>query len=133
MAVWGIGAYFPEAEGDITKQCLNEEVAVIGFSVEEKPKYYEMLQSVEVGDLIFIKSRFMLNQPLRVKAIGIVKDSKIETIPNVYHAKGIKVHWLEDFSDVPIQIEKSRERDGDTHAIYQEKNEEVIKQIIELL
>lgn len=133
MAVWGIGAYFPEAEGDITKQCLSEEVAVIGFSPEEKPKYYEMLQSVEVGDLIFIKSRFMLNQPLRVKAIGIVKDSKIETIPNVYHAKGIKVYWIKDFSDAPLQIEKSREYDGDTRTIYQEKNEEVIRQIIELL
>ena len=41
MAVWGIGAYFPDAEGDITKQCINKDVAVIGFSVEEKPKYYE--------------------------------------------------------------------------------------------
>lgn len=133
MAVWGIGAYFPEREGDITKQCLKEEVAVIGFSKEEKPKYFEMLQSIEVGDLIFIKSRFMLNQPLRIKAVGVVKSSGIETIPNVYNAKGIKVRWIKDFSDAPMQIEKGREQDGDTRTIYQEKNETVIKQIIEML
>ena len=24
MKVWGIGAYFPEKEGDITKECLKE-------------------------------------------------------------------------------------------------------------
>ena len=71
MAVWGIGAYF-QGEGDITKDCLKEKVAVIGYMEEEKPRYYEMIQSVEVGDLIFIKSRFMLNQPLRIKAVGFV-------------------------------------------------------------
>ena len=30
MAVWGIGAYF-QGEGDITKDCLKEKVAVIGY------------------------------------------------------------------------------------------------------
>lgn len=74
MAVWGIGAYF-QGEGDITKDCLKEKVAVIGYMEEEKPRYYEMIQSVEVGDLIFIKSRFMLNQPLRIKAVGFVIDN----------------------------------------------------------
>lgn len=43
MKVWGIGAYFPEKEGDITKECLKENAVVIGFKEEEKPKYYELL------------------------------------------------------------------------------------------
>lgn len=30
MAVWGIGAYF-QGEGDITKDCLKEKVAVIAI------------------------------------------------------------------------------------------------------
>ena len=101
MAVWGIGAYF-QGEGDITKDCLKEKVAVIGYMEEEKPRYYEMIQSVEVGDLIFIKSRFMLNQPLRIKAVGFVIDNEVKNIPNVYNAKGIKVCWKRDFSDKPI-------------------------------
>ena len=53
MAVWGIGAYF-QGEGDITKDCLKEKVAVIGYMEEEKPRYYEMIQSVEVLSLIHI-------------------------------------------------------------------------------
>lgn len=47
MKVWGIGAYFPEKEGDITKECLKENAVVIGFKEEEKPKYYELFRSIE--------------------------------------------------------------------------------------
>jgi len=93
MAVWGIGAYF-QGEGDITKDCLKEKVAVIGYMEEEKPRYYEMIQSVEVGDLIFIKSRFMLNQPLRIKAVGFVIDNEVKNIPNVYNARADYVRYL---------------------------------------
>ena len=104
MKVWGIGAYFPEKEGDITKECLKENAVVIGFKEEEKPKYYELFRSIQ-----------------------------IRTIPELYNAKGIKVRWIEDFSDTPRKIQKENEHDGDTRTIYQEMNENVIRQIMNLL
>ena len=133
MKVWGIGAYFPEKEGDITKECLKENAVVIGFKEEEKQKYYELFRSIEIGDFIFIKTRFMPTQDLKVKAIGVVVDNQIRTIPELYNAKGIKVRWIEDFSDTPRKIQKENEHDGDTRTIYQEMNENVIRQIMNLL
>ena len=106
---------------------------VIGFKEEEKPKYYELFRSIEIGDFIFIKTRFMPTQDLKVKAIGVVVDNQIRTIPELYNAKGIKVRWIEDFSDTPRKIQKENEHDGDTRTIYQEMNENVIKQIMNLL
>lgn len=132
MAVWGIGAYF-QKDGDITKKCLENGVAVTGFKEDNNPKLFEMMRQIQAGDLIFIKSRFMKNQPLRVKAIGIVKDSEIKPCPEVLGTMGIEVHWLKDLSNEPEQMEKEDIHDRDTHTLYQEKNEKIIKKIIELL
>jgi hypothetical protein len=133
MSVWGIGAYFPGEREDIAKQCIMGETIIIGYSEQEKPKLYEKLRSVKAGDLVFIKSRFMPTKPLRVKAVGIALGSKVSIENGMDGKQGIKIHWIEDFTNAPRIIQKGQEYDGDNQTIYQEMNEDVIRQIVEFL
>lgn len=133
MSVWGIGAFFPGEKEDVAKKYIEYGTAVIGYSEEDKPKFFEQLRSIKAGDLVFIKTRFMPTQPLRVKAIGIALGSEVSVENGMNGKKGIKVHWIKDFTESPQIIEKGRNYDGDNQTIYQEMNQDVIRQISELL
>lgn len=133
MSVWGIGAFFPGEKEDVAKKYIEYGTAVIGYSEEDKPKPFKLLRSIQAGDLIFIKARFMPTQPLKVKAIGIALGSEVSVENGMDGKKGIKVHWIKDFTNDPWIIEKGREYDGDTRTIYQETNGEIIRQIVKLL
>lgn len=133
MSVWGIGAFFPGEKEDVAKKYIEYGTAVIGYSEEDKPKFFEQLRSIKAGDLVFIKTRFMPTQPLRVKAIGIALGSEVSVENGMNGKKGIKVHWIKDFTESPRIIEKGRKYDGDNQTIYQEMNQDVIRQISELL
>ena len=46
---------------------------------------------------------------------------------------GMKVNWIKDLTDQPIDIEKGKFNDGSTRTIYQEMDSKIINQIAELL
>ncbi len=133
MAVWGIGAYFlGENGGDKSDEFIEKNIAVIGYSREEHSDYYELMEEIREGDLIFIKSKQMYrnNSPMYLKAIGIVIDAEIKPKNlRVGTAEGIDVHWLKDFSKDPIKIQASPSpMSGIT--LFEEKRKRVIKKIV---
>ena len=133
MAVWGIGAYFPREKENIVEQFYQEEKIVLGYTKEQKPDYYDMFCSINPGDIVFIKSRFMPNVPLRVKAIGIVISNKPSEENGIWGREGLRVKWIKNCINNPIDIEKGKYNDGSTKALYQERDLEVIRKIAELL
>ncbi len=133
MAVWGIGAYYPGEQEDKAKQFVEKGRIIIGYGEEEHPDYYVMLRSIKPGDIVFIKSRFMLNKPMRIKAIGIAVDYQISEENGMDNRLGMKVNWIKDLTDQPIDIEKGKFNDGSTRTIYQEMDSKIINQIAELL
>ena len=133
MAVWGIGAYYPGEQEDKAKQFVEKGRIIIGYSEEEHPDYYVMLRSIKPGDIIFIKARFMLNQPMKIKAVGIAVDTNVSDENGMDGRKGISVNWVRDLTDSPANLEKNRSNDGSTHTIYQESDPKIINQIAELL
>nr|WP_296264657.1 hypothetical protein [uncultured Merdimonas sp.] len=128
MSVWGIGAYYPREQIDKSSEFIKNAQIYIGYSEKEHPDYYMMLRSIALGDIIFIKARYMLNKPMKIKAIGIATRTY-----GLGDKDGISVVWIKDFTKHPIDIEKDRFNDGSTRTIYQERNPIVINQIAELL
>lgn len=133
MAVWGIGAYFSETKEDKSKDFVKEGCAIIGYMKEEKPEYYRLLDSIKPCDVIFIKARFMKNKPLKVKAIGIVVSDKPSTENGIWGREGIKVKWIKDFTDDPVEIEKKNNNDGSINTIYEETEQNVLSNIAKFL
>ncbi len=133
MAVWGIGAYYPGEKVDKAKKYVENGTVIIGYFEKQRPKYYEMLRKIKAGDVIFIKSRFMLNQPMKVKAIGIAISNHVSIENGMDGRIGVRVKWIKDFTDCPKEIIKERTNDGSTRTIYEEKNENVIRCLAGLL
>ena len=133
MAVWGIGAYFPGEKEDKAKQFVEMRRMIIGHSEGVHPKFHQMLRSVQPGDIVFIKARFMLNQPIKIKAIGIATDCRVCLENGMEGREGIIINWIKDMTDQPVDIKKDRKNEGSTTTMYQEGSVEIINQIAELL
>ena len=106
MAVWGIGAYFPGEKEDKAKQFVEMRRIIIGHSEDVHPKFHQMLRSVQPGDIVFIKARFMLNQPMKIKAIGIATDCRVCLENGMEGREGIIINWIKDMTDQPVDIKK---------------------------
>lgn len=106
MAVWGIGAYYRGAKkADKTSDFIANEAAFIGWSENDAPSLHQMMKSIKIGDIIYIKS---LSQKrgspnnLIVKAIGVVTDTKKQTSASL--GTGIKVLWKDNFAPFDIVL-----------------------------
>ena len=115
------------------KKIVEKDRIIIGYSEEDHPDYYEIMRSINPGDIVFIKARFMLNQPMKIKAVGIAVDTDLSNANGMDGQKGIIVKWLKDLTDEPVVLEKTRVNDGSTRTIYQERDLKIIDQIVELL
>lgn len=107
-------------------------VAVLGYTKEQKPDYYALMKNMKVGDLIYIKTRFMADKPLKVKAIGIITNAEILPKDALPGKEGVDVRWLKNFVTDPIEIE-SKPSSNSVRTIFEEKNDEVIREIISYL
>lgn len=134
MAVWGIGAYFPAQSRDMSQDFYNAEKIMIGYSEEEHPDYYRLLRSIKAGDIVFIKARYKTSKYLRVKAIGIATE--YQTSRKDGRRESVCVSWIKNFINEEsdkYKFEKERFVDESKETIYQERDEKVIKWLVQLL
>ena len=133
MSVWGIGAYYSGAiKKDKTADFINSNCAFIGWSKTEAPPLHRMLDSIKIGDIIYIKSFVPRNKRLTIKAIGIVTNTK--KIHNNSLGTGIEVKWKSGL--VPFNIGVSPAMFTNNvynNSLYEEFNEEILHQIINQL
>ncbi|HIZ83013.1 MAG TPA: hypothetical protein H9668_01145 [Firmicutes bacterium] len=130
MAVWGIGANWDKR--DVSREFVGYSTASIGYDEKDNSTFHDKMKKVNVGDLIFIKAKFMEKGTMLVKAIGIVTDKSLCLENGFDGHEGIKVHWVRNLTDNPVEIISPGEY-GSTHTFYEEKDKNVIKRIIDLL
>lgn len=131
MAVWGVGANWDGR--DVSKEFIGYGTAAIGYNEADKNTYHKLIRSsVNLGDLIFIKAKRDERGRMRIKAIGIVTDANLCKENGYSEQDGIKVHWIKNLTDNPIEIDSPPEY-GSTHTFYEEKNSDVIRTILNLL
>lgn len=128
MAIFGIGAYY---DNDVSGIFIEKELACIGWSEETTSALYNILRSIKVGDIIYIKS-----QPpqigLIIKAVGLVVDNEV-----LFHegiGAGVKMKWIwtgnEKLGRIKALDDKYNVRNN---SIYEEFNRFVQNKVVQLL
>lgn len=88
MAMYGLGARY---ETDVTDVFVQNELACVGWNYEDAPSLHEIMRSVQVGDIIYLKSH-PPSIGLIIKAIGLVRNS--EVFRSDHGAACVRVEWL---------------------------------------
>lgn len=133
MAVWGIGAYYKGDNGtDKTQDFINQGFACIGWSENDAPALYQMIKSVKIGDIIYIKSFTPNQKQLCVKAVGIVTDNCKNHDRLGY---GVKVKWKKEFSEsINITVSSEMYRNNVfNNTMYEEYNENIISKLVDII
>lgn len=132
MAIWGIGAYYKgKDKNDKTEDFLTKKCAYVGWSEDEAPALHRMLDSVKIGDIIFIKGFYPRLKKLSIKAVGIVTDTK-KQIDGL--GTGVKVKWKEDFNPFSVIITSEIYRNNVfNNTLYEEFNKSISEKLIEAL
>ena len=76
MAIYGIGAYF---SSDVSKDFILNNIVGTGWSKLDAPELFQYIQSLEVGDIVYIKSCSPSSSDIIIKGIGIIKDDVLVT------------------------------------------------------
>ncbi len=135
MAIFGIGATW--SGDDKVELFLSENVAAMGYDSETAPTQSGLMDKIEVGDTVFIKS-FSPGNGLYVKAVGTVLEDSKRTNKNVGN-KCVEVNWIWVAED-PKDTQSCRRYDipddkfvarGIT--VYEETHPEIQREIINLL
>ena len=74
MAIFGVGAYY---DGDVSDDFISNNIAGPGWSVEEAPELHQFINTLKVGDIVYLKSASPASADIIVKAIGIVVDDEL--------------------------------------------------------
>lgn len=132
MAVWGIGAYYKNStpknkENDF----IQNDCAYVGWDKAEAPAVHKMLDSVKVGDIIYIKSFVPRTKSLKIKAVGIVADNEkqLSTL-----GTGIKVKWKSKLKPITINLTPEEHKNNVfNNTLYEEFNIRIISALIDEL
>ena len=77
MAIYWIGAYF--SNGDVSKDFITNSIVGTGWSKQYAPELFQYMQSLKVGDIVYIKSYPPSSLDIIIKGIGIIKDDILVT------------------------------------------------------
>ncbi|CAM3421915.1 hypothetical protein [Flavobacterium chungbukense] len=75
MAIFGAGSKWEKNE--MKNDFFKNENFVIGWNIKNAQDLYSQISTIKIGDIIFLKANKPGNLNLRIKGIGIVKDSFI--------------------------------------------------------
>jgi len=114
MAIFGAGSKWENDE--MSQDFFRNENFVIGWNINDAEDLYSLISTIKIGDIIYLKS----NQPgslnLKIKGVGIVKNSFLgvlfqneENLSLRKHSFELPVEWIckAEFNIViPINIGK---------------------------
>jgi hypothetical protein len=127
MAIFAVGAYYDE---DVSDDFIKNNIAGVGWSKSDAPELHQYINSLKVGDIVYIKSVSPSSKDIIVKAIGVVADDVLVTNSSVVSA-GRNIKWLvtKDYR-IPKPKEKNNVR---LNTMYEEFHPEVQKAILNKL
>lgn len=73
MAIFGAGSLWDNNE--MKESFFKDENFVIGWNISDANDLYSLISTVKIGDLIYLKSNKPGSLDIKVKGVGIVKDS----------------------------------------------------------
>lgn len=76
MAIYGVGAYF---SSDVSQDFITNSIVGTGWSKQFAPELFQYMQSLKVGDIVYIKSFSPSSPNIIIKGIGIIKDEILVT------------------------------------------------------
>jgi hypothetical protein len=127
MAIYAIGAYFGK---DVSENFIKNNIAGPGWSKVEAPELHQFINSLKVGDIIYIKSVPPSSKNIFIKAIGVIIDDNFITSSSIVSA-GRNVKWLvTDSFKIPKPKEKNNVR---LNTMYEEFHPAVQKEILDKL
>ena len=126
MAIFGIGAMYDK---DVTDVFVDNSVACIGWSYDDAPALHNMMASMKVGDIVYIKSH-PPDLGLTIKAIGIVTDNKVMAIEGVGEAC-VEVEWIWSGKEYIGKLQDKNNVRNNT--LYEEYYPDIQKKVIDLL
>src|SRR5882724_12660520 len=124
MAIYGIGSH-SGGIGNVADKFIADGVAGSNWDVAEAPDIHQIIISLKVGDIIFIKSCSASSKSIYVSAIGFIKDAEILSVKKVpYFEIGRNVLWkyTEKEFAIPKPDGKNNVR---SNTIYQEFHPDV--------
>jgi hypothetical protein len=132
MAIYGIGAHYGKTD-DKSGAFIKKKLAGVGYSASEAPEIHQIIASLAVGDIIYIKSYSPTSKFIFVLAVGFVRDDEILDAKSGHGLiqSGRNVVWkiTEKFS-----IPKPRDRNNvRLNTLYQEFHPKVQAEIIKRL
>ena len=137
MAVFGIGSMYGSTEEKLP-EFKKHGCAFVGYKLAEAPFIHQMMKSIKIGDIIFVKS-FSGPHGLFIKGVGIV--TSIDFIEDNLGGLGfgipVKWFWIcdPDNDDDKIKIGKLGDKGDNMRGgtLYEEYNPEVKLRLIEIL
>lgn len=137
MSIFGAGSKWEDDE--MKDDFFKNENFVIGWNIKDAEDLYSLIGSIKIGDIIYLKANRPGSFDVRVKAIGIVKDSFVGVLfkneENLSHRKNnfeLPVNWIyknEFIINIPNNIGKLTNIRAAT--LYEEYLPYVQKEILE--
>jgi hypothetical protein len=130
MAIYGIGAYY---DRDVSADFIANNLAGTGWSFADAPELHRFIQSLKVGDIIYIKSASPSSPDIIVRGIGIIRDhvivNRATSAGLVEIGRNVDWRFRTEFR-VPKPIERNNVR---SNTLYEEFHPAVQAQIIQRL
>ncbi len=135
MKIWGIGANW--GDKSMLADFQVKEAVGIGWSEKQAPALYAMMNEIEIGDIVYVKSFVIHSKELKIKAVGEVISNSFEE-PNVFGSDHRTVHvkWKEgsfddDDSRPPHRITQAEFRyNVYLNTLYREYNPKIIEEVL---
>lgn len=97
MAIYGAGSNW---DGDeIKDDFFANNNYVIGWDINDAQDLYNMLSTVKIGDIIYLKANRPGSLDIRIKGIGIVRNSLL----NILFEKGENLSSTRNNFELPVE------------------------------
>ncbi len=126
MAIFGVGAFY---DNDVSQAFIQANLVGVGWSQNDAPELHQFMNSLKVGDIVYVKAFPPGSPDIFVKAIGIIMDSQIRNVGNSNNLVecGRNVRWVHTSEfKIPRPTEKNNVR---SNTMYEEYHPDV-QQII---
>ena len=131
MAIYGVGANYGSI--DVSSVFIYDQIIATGWDDYEAPDLHEYFKSIEIGDIVYLKS-CSYSSNIKVKGIGIVVDDVVLNATSGHNLIeiGRNVKWIYEtwFTIIRPSEQKNNVR---ANTLYREFHPDVIAQIMNIV